>query len=228
MQKYCVYLTIYHGTRLPPFYIGYCRISRLKNDEYHGTVSSRQYKSIWDKEIAEYPELFKTIIIKQFDDKKSANDYEIRIQKKLDVVRNPLYINQKIWPNVGNKGVKFSDSHKKKLRNAFKKSKKHRDACIENLKQANTAESRVKMRKTLKKRYQEQVHPQALVCRLDKLDRYSEYIKECRFYIRQNMIKQQKEYIWINNGVLSKKIKLTDTVPDGYQRGRITGWNTRP
>jgi len=45
---YCVYITIYRGNKLPPFYIGYSTPEKIKNG-YRGSVSSRQYKNIWKK-----------------------------------------------------------------------------------------------------------------------------------------------------------------------------------
>jgi hypothetical protein len=37
MSIYCVYLTCYRGNKLPPFYIGYSTIEKVK-DGYKGTV----------------------------------------------------------------------------------------------------------------------------------------------------------------------------------------------
>jgi len=61
MKPFCVYLTIYRGNKLPPFYLGYTKANKIKNENYHGSVSSKKYKQIFNKEIKENPELFTTI-----------------------------------------------------------------------------------------------------------------------------------------------------------------------
>ena len=90
---YCVYLTTYFGNKLPPFYIGSASIDRI-NKGYHGTVSSKRYKSIWAKELADNPQLFSTRIICQFVSRKDALEKEKKLQMLLSAVQNGLYINQ--------------------------------------------------------------------------------------------------------------------------------------
>jgi hypothetical protein len=51
---YCTYLTIYSGNKLPPFYIGSTSVNRISNG-YHGSVSSKRYKSIWLEELKTNP-----------------------------------------------------------------------------------------------------------------------------------------------------------------------------
>jgi hypothetical protein len=91
--KYCTYLTIYSGNKLPPFYIGSSSIIKIENG-YHGSVASKKYKNIWKLELKHHPELFNTIILTEHDDRKEATLKENDIQKKLRVVKNDLYINE--------------------------------------------------------------------------------------------------------------------------------------
>ena len=89
-MDYCVYLTIYRGNKMPPFYIGR---SRIKNID-RGTVSSKLYKDIWLQELADNPQLFETKILTKHSTQKEAAEKEEYFHKKLRVHKNPLYINQ--------------------------------------------------------------------------------------------------------------------------------------
>lgn len=93
MSIYCVYLTIYTGNKLPPFYIGSSSVEKVNNG-YHGSVCSKQFKDVWKSELKTNPDLFKTKIISTHIDRKEATLQERKFQKKVNAVRNPLYINQ--------------------------------------------------------------------------------------------------------------------------------------
>ena len=90
---YCTYLTTYSGNKLPMFYIGSTSVSKITNG-YRGSVSSKQYKTVWMKELKENPHLFKTKIISYHEDRISATIKENGLHKLLGVVSSPLYINQ--------------------------------------------------------------------------------------------------------------------------------------
>lgn len=89
---YCTYLTVYFGNKLPPFYIGFTSIKKIEKG-YHGSVSSKLYKNIWKMELKKNPHLFKTIILTEHDVIIDAKEKETYLQQKLNVVKNPLYIN---------------------------------------------------------------------------------------------------------------------------------------
>lgn len=91
-MNFCVYLTIYKGNKLPPFYIGSTSINRIK-DGYNGSPSSKKYKDLWRIEKRNNPELFITKILKTFETRSEAASYEVYIQQILKVHKNPLYIN---------------------------------------------------------------------------------------------------------------------------------------
>lgn len=111
---YCVYLTTYSGNKLPPFYIGYTTIRNIERG-YRGSVSSKLWKDIWKQELLAHPELFKTQVICTSEDHKSIQAKEAKLQRSLNVIHNPLYVNRSMWPIISTKGYKFTEEHKRKL-----------------------------------------------------------------------------------------------------------------
>ena len=89
---YCTYLTVYHGNKLPPFYIGSSKPNRIKKG-YHGSVSSTKYGKIWESEIQQNPHLFKTYIITKHSSDTEAKQKELHFHRKLNVVKSSMYIN---------------------------------------------------------------------------------------------------------------------------------------
>lgn len=153
---YCVYLTIYKGNKLPPFYIGYTKTDKVSSG-YHGSVSSKSYKKVWQQELKSSPHLFLTTILKVFDCQESAVFYEEYLHKHFKVHKNPLYINQSISNvsfrnnlstfnhtestkqkiSASNRGKKRDAKTREVLKNAFTQSEKHKQACLKNLKKAS-------------------------------------------------------------------------------------------
>ena len=117
----CVYLIIYRGNKLPPFYIGSTFLHRIK-DGYMGTPSSKKYKAKWNNEIKNHPEKFALRIISTFETRPAALIYEEYIQRQLKVVSNPLYVNE-AYANRGfeNSGVERHDDWRTRLSEAGKK-----------------------------------------------------------------------------------------------------------
>jgi len=99
--KYCVYLTVYTGNKLPMFYIGSTLIDTVLNKHYHGSVKSKKYKLIFQKELTENPHLFKTIIISKYYSRKKAMYRERILQQKLNVVKSEMYMNMSIAKDFG-------------------------------------------------------------------------------------------------------------------------------
>ena len=119
MTIYCTYLTVYSGSKLPPFYIGSTSLSKIEAG-YRGTVSSMKYKIIWKKELKENPHLFKTRVITLHKSRKDATVREYLFQKTLGVVQSSMYINMAVAaPNgffgMDNSGIPKSESMRKKL-----------------------------------------------------------------------------------------------------------------
>ena len=91
-KEFCVYLTSYYGNKLPMFYIGSGTVKKVESG-YHGSVRSKKYQPTWDAEIKNNPHLFKTKIIKTFEDRKSATELEHNLQVAMNVVKSDMYIN---------------------------------------------------------------------------------------------------------------------------------------
>lgn len=94
-KEFCVYITIYRGNKLPPFYIGYSTVDKIERG-YNGSVSSKTYAKVWSQERKENKSLFKTKIIKIFATRSEARKYEEYAQKFFNVHRNPMFINMSI------------------------------------------------------------------------------------------------------------------------------------
>ncbi|AHY25152.1 HNH endonuclease [Pectobacterium bacteriophage PM2] len=114
---YCTYLTIYTGSKMPRRYIGSTTVERIKNEGYNGSVLSKAYKYIWNKERKENPHLFKTRILSLFENSKDSLEAEKNLQVKYDVVKSPNYINMSLaQPNgffgMSRKGIPMSEKAK--------------------------------------------------------------------------------------------------------------------
>jgi hypothetical protein len=90
---YCVYLTIYKGNKLPPFYIGYSSVQQVENG-YNGSPSSKEFQKTWLNERKTNKHLFRTIIISLCNSKNDAIARERHIHEIYDCKLNPLYINK--------------------------------------------------------------------------------------------------------------------------------------
>jgi hypothetical protein len=105
--KYCIYLTSYFGSKLPPFYIGSSTVDRI-NSGYRGSIKSKKYKNIWESELKENPHLFKTKIINYYYSRKMALYREKNLQKSLNVVKSCMYVNMSIATPNGFFGMDVS------------------------------------------------------------------------------------------------------------------------
>lgn len=91
-SKFCVYLTTYFGNKMPPFYIGSTSLKKHHNG-YMGSVRSKKYEKIWHEETKSNPTLFKTKLLSTHNTRKEAYEKEEKLQKSLNVIKNPMYIN---------------------------------------------------------------------------------------------------------------------------------------
>lgn len=137
MSIYCVYLTAYKGNKLPPFYIGSSSEQKILNG-YKGSVRSKKYRKTWEEELKQNPNLFETKIISRHITREEATQKEHKLQKHLDVVKSPLYINMSIAskngffgmdvsgnknPNYGKKSLDFDRTNYKKPKTEEHKNK---------------------------------------------------------------------------------------------------------
>lgn len=93
MGKYCVYLTVYFGERLPRRYLGSSSVERIRSG-YRGSVSSKKWKSTWQSELKVNPHLFKTRIITKHKTRHAAIKQELSLQKKYNIIRSNKWINE--------------------------------------------------------------------------------------------------------------------------------------
>jgi len=93
MNDYCTYLTTYFGNKMPMFYIGSSSVDKVNNG-YHGSVSSKKFKSIWQEELKNNPQLFKTKIISLHQNDIESREKELQLQKLLNVVKSTFYVNE--------------------------------------------------------------------------------------------------------------------------------------
>lgn len=112
-MRFCTYLTVYRGNRMPPFYTGYSTVKNILEGNYHGSVTSREYCLIWHLELRYNPHLFKTYIITRHHTKREANAREIELQRKLNVLKNSLYINKAIGGYSDLGGRTYEEIHGK-------------------------------------------------------------------------------------------------------------------
>jgi hypothetical protein len=126
--QYCVYLTVYYGNKLPPFYIGSTLVKYIE-DGYHGSVKSKKYKEIYRKEILENKHLFKTIIIKKYYSRKYAMFRERKLQEKLNVVKSDMYMNLSIAKDFGWFGMKVKGVHNPVYGKRWKKTSEQIENC---------------------------------------------------------------------------------------------------
>jgi hypothetical protein len=93
MSRYCVYLTIYTGNKLPIFYIGSTSVKKFMNG-YRGSVSSKEYGKIWKEEIKLNPHLFSSRLLSVHSSREEAFNSEEKLQRSLNVINNSLYVNK--------------------------------------------------------------------------------------------------------------------------------------
>lgn len=90
---YVVYLTIYRGTKLPPYYIGSTSFNKIENG-YCGSVTSKKYKEIFNSERIENFNLFDVIVLLKYDTRIEALEMELHLQKEFDVVKSNSFFNE--------------------------------------------------------------------------------------------------------------------------------------
>jgi hypothetical protein len=120
---YCVYITYYNGEKLPQMYIGSTSIKKI-NSGYKGSVSSIEYKNIWEEEIKHNNHLFETKIISYHNSRKEALNAELELQLEYDVVNNQNFINKSLAKPNGFFGMDVS-GEKNPMYGSIRKGEKH-------------------------------------------------------------------------------------------------------
>jgi len=134
---FIVYIIVYSGNLMPPFYIGSTSLERFESG-YMGSISSKKYKEIYFDEVRKNPHLFERFIISTHSTRKEALEYEKYIHDMLDVVKSKNFINMSTAsingffgmdvigennPNFGNRW----DDEKKERASLLRKSEEYKN-----------------------------------------------------------------------------------------------------
>lgn len=114
LYKYCVYLTMYSGFKLPRWYIGSSTIQKIK-DGYNGSITSKKWIEIYKLEQKQNKHLFKTRIISKHETRKEALEEELRVQKLHKVRENNKYFNESYATVNGYFGKQLDENERKYL-----------------------------------------------------------------------------------------------------------------
>ena len=99
---YCVYLTIYRGNKLPPFYIGSTSIELITGKkQYKGSVASKHLVHIWKSELKINPQLFCVKILSMHDTRQEAYDAEDKLLRARNAVNSGFYMNARCAKGLG-------------------------------------------------------------------------------------------------------------------------------
>lgn len=90
---FVVYLTVYKGDRLPPFYIGSTSQENFDSG-YRGSVRSKQYMKIWEEELRQHPHLFSSVVLSTHDTREEAFEAELANQMIVGIPKSPFFINK--------------------------------------------------------------------------------------------------------------------------------------
>ena len=104
---YCVYFTVYKGNKLPKRYIGSSTVNNVLKG-YNGSIKSKKYKEIYLEEQKNSKSLFKTRILKTFKTKEEAQQAELYLHKKYNVVKSCKYMNMALAQPNGYFGSNIS------------------------------------------------------------------------------------------------------------------------
>lgn len=95
MGEFATYIVIYSGNLLPRYYIGSTSVARIAKG-YKGSVESRKWGAIWKSEVKNNPHLFEVVILKKFDKRVEATEYELLLHVQFDVVKSDIFANQSL------------------------------------------------------------------------------------------------------------------------------------
>lgn len=186
--------------------------------------SSKLIKELLSKESIDD---FKFIIRKKFKTREKALKCEEKILRKFDVLNNMNWLNKAINSNFSfvksdrMKGKKHTEESKKKI-SLRGKDRKHSDATKNkmSIKQKGRCLSTDHI-VNLKKYKKTDIHKKNLSESL--LNYYkingTDSLKKTKNIKRK---KQKNCHMWVTNGIESKMIKKTDSIPSGWYRGRKT------
>lgn len=209
-ELYAVYMIVYFGNKLPKKsshslktprrYIGSSKASNI-NKGYLGSVTSKKYSKTWFQESKTNPDVFKIKILSYHDSDVLAREEEKRLQIKYDVVKSDLYVNLALASPNGyfgkpDGGREFTTETRNKMSN-IRKGKTYEEIFGEE-----------KAKELKQKRKSQTPHNKG---------------KKTDPSIIEKTKNSLKGFFFITNGVIDKKIKDENLMPDGWRRGRTNG-----
>jgi hypothetical protein len=112
---YCTYLTVIIYSDLPFMYIGSGKTKDVLSGKYKGSVSSKQYKAIFNQLKQEQSHLVHSEVINQFETRQEAMDEEIKLHAMYDVAKCPVFMNKARATATGFTCYERSDETKAKI-----------------------------------------------------------------------------------------------------------------
>jgi hypothetical protein len=209
LKNFAVYMIVYFGNKLPKKtkdslklprrYIGSSKVSNILGG-YLGSVSSKKYSTLWNKEIKENRSLFKIKILSYHNTDLEAREEEKRLHIKYNVVKSDLYINLALASPNGyfgspDTGRIFSEETRSKM-SYIRKGKTYEE--IFGLEKA---------KKLIEKRKQQIPHNKG---------------KPAKPLSEESRNKMKGKF-FITNEIIDRKINVGELIPDGWRKGRING-----
>jgi hypothetical protein len=204
LGKYCTYITVINHNDLPFIYIGSGNTENVISGKYHGSVSSKQYKEIFNIIKSDKSKVCSTII-NTFSTREEAYSDEIKIHSFYDVARQPIFLNKSRQltnkfsvEGLDRSGEKNSFYGKKHSAESLAKISKHNTERGVFKEQNQDPEFRKQTSDRLKKQASEGIHPSIGLT-------------------------------WITNGLIDKKAKgekLVELLKNGFYLGR-KGWTNK-
>lgn len=229
MDLYCTYIVIYRGNLLPPFYIGSTSIEKINNG-YYGTVKSKDYCEVYKNELKHNKHLFDIKILTSHKTRKEALQKENMFHRKLNVVKNCLYINKMYASGSGlilkgDKNPFFGKKHTEETKINIGKHSKQR----------MTSEQARKIRSKASPSFKGKRHTETSKMKMRKphLSQQGSYyctnghdtLKLSKntplpegFYFGRTM-KTVKNRKMCNNGVTQRLLEVGEKLPEGYKYG---------
>ena len=188
---------------MPSNYIGSVYTDRIENESYHGTVTSKKWKDIWDHEIKNHPELFETEILMRFTNRQNATNFEELLQRKLDIIKNDTYINE----CYANKGFGHFIPHSKESKEKMR---------ISTLGQICSDETKAKMSRSHTGKVKSEEHRESI-----RKQRTGTTQPDS---VKDKISKKKLGCKWVKKGSVSKTIYTTE-IEEYLSNGWIFGRN---
>lgn len=213
---YCTYVTTYTGNKLPPFYIGSTSLAKI-SEGYKGSVRSKKWKTIYKEELKNFPEKFRIEVLKTFQDRTKALEYELELHIANDVVRSKWFFNESLATvngffgksMKGEDNVFFGRKHTKETIDKLKSSLKNTRGSKRTIWMHNEYKINARIKEEMINEAYAQGYLMGYAKGTTNLNRTGIKMK-----CHKNKMK------FITNGISDRKIKIAELVPTGWVPGR--------